>query len=111
MTFKKETMLKFKNFLDSQGMFECFCKAFLDSGINRSYTFSGNTYSIINSFDWGSADNRYRPPMGFGRLDAEWCKIYPKEYSNHKPDREVFIEELKSLDRTRVLLRAARGLS
>lgn len=111
MTFEKETMVKFKNFLDSQGMFDYFCKAFLDFSLNRSHTFSIDAYSIINSFDWGRADHRYRPPMDFGRLDAEWCKIYPKDFSNSIPDREVFIEELKSLDKTRVLLRAARGLS
>lgn len=111
MTFKKETMIKFKNFLDSHGMFDYFCKAFLNFGLNRSYAFNTDAYSIINSFDWGRADREYKPPISFGVLDAEWCKIYQKEYSNRRPDRDVFIEELKNLDKTRVLLRAARGLS
>lgn len=104
-------MVKFKNFLDSEGMFGYFCKAFLDSDLNSGHTFDTDAYSIINSFYWGTAERKYSPPISFGVLDAKWCKICPKEHSNHRHDREVFIEELKSLDKIKVLLRAARGLS
>lgn len=110
MTFKKEDMVKFKEFLDSHGMFDYFYKAFLDTELNKSFKFGPSftrMYGVINTFDWTKADHKYKPPLSFSRLDDAWCDISGEDSATQE-DRKVFILELKRLDKTRALLRAIR---